>query len=130
MCYPFTHSFGREKKARTKSTKIISRNVMLIQSLLDRGEMLSVKGQANLQIPSPPPNQQSSHPKCMTRTRLHKAATEKQRHKILPALLRYSSIYCILTLSFFWTGKAILRDRDNQNQTRSSNISHLCCPIR
>lgn len=101
---------------------------MLIQSLLDRGEMLSVKGQANLQIPSPPPNQQSSHPKCMTR--LHKAATEKQRLKILCALLHYSSIYYILTLRFLWTGKAILRDRENQNQTRNSNISHLCCPIR
>lgn len=60
---------------------------MLIQSLLNRGEMLSVNGQANLQIPSPPPNQQSSHPKRMAGTRLHKAATEKQRQKILPALL-------------------------------------------
>lgn len=60
---------------------------MLIQLLLDTEEMLTAKVQANLQIPSLPPDQQSSHPRYMRRTRLHEVATEKQRHKILCALL-------------------------------------------
>lgn len=45
--------------------------------LLDTGEMLTAKVQANLHPPSPTPNLQSSHPGYMTRTRLYEAAAGK-----------------------------------------------------
>lgn len=55
--------------------------------LLDTGEMLTAKMQANLQPPSPAPDLQSSHPRCMTETRLYEAAAGKCRHKIFSAPL-------------------------------------------
>lgn len=57
---------------------------MLTELVLDTGETLTAEVEANLQIPSAPPNLQCSHPRHMTRT---EDATEKQRHKIFSALL-------------------------------------------
>lgn len=112
--YSLTHSFGREKKGKNQINKNNQQKCNADAILpLDTGEMLTAKVQANLQIPSPP-NQQSSHPRHVTWTRLHEAATEKQRHKILSALLLWSSIYCTLTLHCLWIGKAILRDQESQ----------------
>jgi len=81
--YPLTHSFGRGKNGKNKINKNNQQKCNADTLLLDTGEMLAAKVQANLQIPSPPPNLQISHPRHMTRPRPHEAATEKRSCEIL-----------------------------------------------
>lgn len=79
--------------------------------------MLAARVQAILQIPSPPPNLQSLHPRHMTRIGLHKAAEEKQRQNYLCFL---SLTFNLLTSYHLLTLLLTDRERDTEGSVQSA----------